>query len=135
MPDKQLNIIIIDDDALSVFTIERLIKKSSPSTVVQSFLSGEKALAHFSALDRGSFPNVILLDLYMPVMDGWQFLEAYQAKGFENKFSTIYILSSSIDERDATLAEEHGLIQEFLKKPLQKEKLASLLAHHLAIIR
>ncbi len=130
MLNKQLNILLIDDDPLNTFTMQRLIKKCSPNVSVKSFESGEKALSYFANLDKQDFPHIILLDLYMPEMDGWEFLEEYQKRGFETNSCTIYILSSSVDDRDTILAEEHGLVQEFLKKPLEREKLLLLLEHH-----
>jgi CheY-like chemotaxis protein len=130
MLNKQLNVILIDDDPLNAFTIERLVKKAAPDAIMQSFQSGAEAFAYFAGLASGDFPNIILLDLYMPEMDGWQFLDNYRLQGFSSKQCTIYMLSSSIDKRDIFLAEEHGLIQEFLKKPLSREKLISLLAQH-----
>lgn len=130
MHNKQLGIFLIDDDPINIFTIEKLIKKCNANALVKSFDSGKKALAYFENLDEQDYPDIILLDLYMPQMDGWQFLDAYQEQGFKKSSCTIYILSSSVDERDAVLAEEHGLIQEFLKKPLGKDKLTDLLSYH-----
>lgn len=134
MHDKNLNVFLIDDDPINIFTIEKLIKKCDANALVKSFDSGEKALAYFENLDVQNYPDIVLLDLYMPEMDGWQFLDAYQEQGLKKSSCTIYILSSSVDERDAVLAEEHGLIQEFLKKPLDKDKLINLLSYHHAII-
>lgn len=134
MHDKNLNVFLIDDDPINIFTIEKLIKKCDANALVKSFDSGKKALAYFENLDVQNYPDIVLLDLYMPEMDGWQFLDAYQEQGLKKSSCTIYILSSSVDERDAVLAEEHGLIQEFLKKPLDKDKLINLLSYHHAII-
>ncbi len=134
MLNKQLNVILIDDDPLNAFTIERLVKKTVPDATMKSFHSGASAFAYFSKMNSNDFPHIILLDLYMPEMDGWQFLDEYKLQGFTAKQCTIYMLSSSIDKRDIFLAEEHGLVQEFLKKPLTKDKLTSLLSHHLEAI-
>ena len=128
MLNKQLNVVLIDDDLLNAFSIERLVKKTAPDATMKSFKSGAEAFEYFSEIDiNNDFPNIILLDLYMPEMDGWQFLDKYRLQGFDSKPCDIYMLSSSIDKRDIFLASEHGLVQEFLKKPLSKEKLLNIL--------
>jgi len=130
MSDKHLNICVIDDDALNRFTTEHLIKKCISDVNISLFDGGGQALSYLKTLDKQDFPDIILLDLYMPEMDGWQFLDAYQSQGLETTLCTIYILSSSVDERDIALAEGNGLVQEFLKKPIGKDRLATLLSYH-----
>ncbi len=130
MNEKSLIVWLIDDDPLNTFAIERLIKKLLTGSAVKVFHEAKKALDSLVLVKENEFPYVILLDLYMPEMDGWQFLEKYQELRFDNAISTIYILSSSVDDRDIDFAESHGLIQAFLRKPLGKENLSEILTKH-----
>jgi CheY-like chemotaxis protein len=70
--------------------------------------------------------DYILLDINMPKMNGWQFLNALQASSLKAK-SKIYILSSSIDETDITTAKTHPLVIDFIEKPLSLDKLAEII--------
>jgi CheY-like chemotaxis protein len=130
MNEKPLVICLIDDDPLNTFAIERLIKKLLVGSIVNVFHEAKNALASLETTAEDEFPHIILLDLYMPEIDGWQFLEQYQQLNLDKYFSTIYILSSSVDERDIAFAESHGLVQAFLRKPLEKSSLLELLEKH-----
>ncbi|MDQ7918564.1 response regulator [Mesonia sp. MT50] len=69
---------------------------------------------------------MILLDLSMPVMDGWQFLDEFTKVKIEKKI-TIYIVSSSIDPMDYERAKSYNDIQNYIIKPVQTEDLKSIL--------
>ena len=73
-----------------------------------------------------TLPEVILLDLSMPVMDGWQFLDEFTKVKIEKKI-TIYIVSSSIDPMDYERAKSYNDIQNYIIKPVQTEDLKSIL--------
>ena len=70
-------------------------------------------------------PEVIFLDLNMPIMDGWEFLDEF-GKLSEEKDIRIYILSSSVDSRDMERAKKYGMVNGFIAKPLTDAKIKEL---------
>ncbi len=95
--------------------------------------NGIEAIDFFKKLDNGeisieSFPDIIFLDLNMPVMDGWDFYETFKREfvHFEEK-TKIFILSSSINPKDVERAKNEKSIVAFLAKPLNAENLEKVL--------
>src|SRR5258706_10238 len=94
---------IVDDDPIYRFTTLRSIERQQLATKVLEFNSGGEALLFLagSSADPATLPDVILLDINMPLTDGWMFLEQFdQMKKSLAKSITIYMVSSSIDQRD-----------------------------------
>lgn len=110
-----LTIVLIDDDPISTFLTEKLISSLilKPCKFMK-FQSAKKALEAISNVDL----NYLFLDLNMPEMDGWAFLDNFQPRNEEIK---IYIVSSSIDERDILKASQYSQVKEYLSKPLIKK--------------
>jgi CheY-like chemotaxis protein len=74
---------------------------------------------------------MILLDLNMPFMDGWEFLTAFEAiRDSLSKSIVIYVVSSSIDERDALRARSYGDVQDYLEKPVTTDRIRTLLSEY-----
>ncbi|MDO9001253.1 MAG: response regulator [Bacteroidota bacterium] len=117
-------IYIIDDDETNNYIAELLIKSVLPDVKLTGFTNPIKALSGFT--DSNIEPNdVILLDLNMPQMDGWQFLEKFNEK---NIACRVFILTSSLNPLDRELAANNPSVTGFISKPLTKEKINSMLA-------
>ena len=95
-------IYIIDDDAITIFGIKKILKRTVVSDTIFEFENGAQALNSIirNLTEKGTTPDVIFLDLNMPIMDGWQFLEALLKIPIEKKL-IINIVTSSIDPVDA----------------------------------
>ena len=115
-----LRVVLIDDDPISTFITENLILKnvSEPVTFFK-YTCAKSALNEFS--DLGA--NYLFLDLNMPEMDGWSFLDSLNKE--ENK-TEIFILTSSVDQRDIIKASKYDLVKEFFSKPLLKKNINSI---------
>ncbi len=115
-----LTIVLIDDDPISTFVTEKLISKNvkEPCQFFK-FQSARVALEQIN----GIRPNYLFLDLNMPEMNGWDFLDRFIP---QYKDPQIYILSSSVDERDITKASQYQVVKEYLSKPLIKKYIKSI---------
>lgn len=123
-------ICIIDDDKLYQFTIQKVIEKTQKASQIISFPNGYEAInffkSHLSQPDK--LPEIILLDINMPIMDGWQFLNEYLS--LENqivKKSIIYVVTSSIDNADKLKVKSLERIKDFVVKPVSKDRLVEIL--------
>lgn len=119
---------IIDDDAMYVNLITRIIDTKKLSKNLLIFGNGKEALDYFvgalNNIKNQGIPKVILLDLNMPVMDGWQFLTELGKRRFENlSNTTIYIVSSSIDAADLERSKALEMVADFLIKPVSFDQL------------
>ncbi|MCH7410973.1 response regulator [Belliella sp. DSM 111904] len=107
-----LKIVLIDDDPISTFVTEKLISKyiKEPCRFFK-FENATDALQDIGEIH----PNYLFLDINMPEMTGWDFLEEFSPADYQPE---IYILSSSVDERDINKANNYSLVKKYLSKPL-----------------
>lgn len=120
---------IIDDDKAYVFLTERVIKMKKLCKQLLIYENGKIALDELShlLLTKSDFPEVILLDINMPEMDGWQFLDEFvKIKPLAKSKITIYIVSSSIDERDVARARSYDEVSDYVLKPINYDALDKL---------
>jgi len=117
---KQLySTFIIDDDPIFVLLFKKIIQKSERFNRVQNFPDGQYAIEELIKMNnQGSgMPDIIFLDLNMPNIDGWQFLDAIEKHSFISKLN-IYIVSSSIDTHEIERAKQYKCVKNFISKPI-----------------
>lgn len=118
-------IFLVDDDPINNLINKRLLSKTGLSQNIREFLGGEDALLLLKEVpDKDHL--LIFLDINMPVLNGWEFLNKY-LENFPTRNDRIIILSSSIDFQDRQRAQEYHIVAGFLEKPLTLEKIASQL--------
>ena len=114
-------IVLIDDDPINNLINKRLISKLDLSSNILDFLDAEKALKYLcSSYDRKKV--LIFLDINMPAMNGWDFLNHY-AKIKNSRKDRIIMLSSSINHQDRQKSLDNKDVEGFIEKPLTREKL------------
>lgn len=112
---------IIDDDLLYQLLTTKIIEKSKLFFSISSFNNGKKGIeALLNRLEnKEPLPDIILLDINMPVMDGWDFIEEMgMLESLKNKQITIYIASSSIAIEDKNKSKTYSAILGYLSKPI-----------------
>jgi two-component system chemotaxis response regulator CheY len=124
-----MKIAIIDDDPLCHFLHRKLIQTVSIEHQILRYNNGLEAM-EFLILNMGRpelLPEVILLDINMPIMNGWQFLEKLRLLMPSGYAPEIYLVSSSTDTRDAESAAQYPELRAFLQKPLTKTQVSQIL--------
>lgn len=124
-----MKIAIIDDDPISQFLCRKLIEKISPSHQLQVYANGLVAYEFFKthAHHPGTLPELILLDINMPAMNGWQFLDALRSLQVPAYKPSIYIISSSLDDADHQKAKNFEELRGFLNKPLSQQQMRAVI--------
>lgn len=117
-------VFIIDDDTIHQRIAQIMIEKYQLFDEYTSFVEAEKACAFLreNKARPQNLPDVILLDLNMPVMDGWDFLDHYE--GFKDEVAKairIFIVTSSVDEKDILKAKRYSIVKGFISKPLSPD--------------
>ncbi|MBW3467967.1 response regulator [Arthrospiribacter ruber] len=115
-----VKIVLIDDDPISTFVTEKLISKNI--RIPHQIYKYDNAINALKELDAIN-PNYLFLDLNMPEMTGWDFLEEFDPGKTKPE---VYILSSSVDERDIDKARNYSLVKKYLSKPLIKKYIKTI---------
>jgi CheY-like chemotaxis protein len=121
---------VVDDDVIFQVIIRKIIERSEMFSVISIFPNGKEA---FLALKDASkhnemMPNIILLDINMPIMDGWEFMEEISSMEDQNiKQINICISTSSIAEEDKNRAKNYPSILNYLSKPISVNDLLNVL--------
>ena len=124
-----MHIVLIDDDYISIFLTTKLLQRENFTDNITSFQLPQEAVYYLQNTLPDQVPDVILLDLNMPIMSGWDFLDAI--KPFESQLAgrcSIYILTSSLAPSDKLKAEEYSLVTSVIPKPLDGPKLQAIRA-------
>lgn len=115
---------IVDDDEISIFVTSVLLETEGFARQIESFLCAEEALQKLLHGAEENWPQLIFLDLNMPILNGWTFLDALtvQQARFRGKCH-IFILTSSVDPLEKERAAQYALVKGFLRKPLDQSEL------------
>lgn len=131
---KQLDtILLIDDDPAINFLHKHVIKKEGVAKEIIAHQSAEEALEYLkeNAKNGYHYPELIFLDINMPGMDGWEFIEEYEKLDNTLEQSKIVVmLSTSTDPKDQKKAEFKQVINQFLNKPLKAADIQYILEHN-----
>ena len=118
---KNKKIWVIDDDPIYQIIVKKIIEKSEMFTEIYSFKNGKDAIDNLykSSENSESVPDIILLDINMPIMDGWEFMEELGLikTNFNNEI-VVYIVSSSIAIEDKNKSKSYENILGYLSKPI-----------------
>lgn len=132
--EKISEVCVIEDEKIQLFLLKKFLERSEMVERITQFENGKAA---YDALQSRTaqnqpLPDLIFLDLNMPVWDGWEFYDAASSLPGFGKVTT-YILTSSLSTDDRETAQKFGLSGHYLTKPLGFEKLKEILAAELKL--
>lgn len=132
---KQLNcIMLIDDNKIDNFFHERVIKKQNAAQHIIIKESGQDALDYLTAGDAVIQPELIFLDINMPGMNGWEFIEQYRQLDEKlQKAMIVVMLTTSENPDDKAKAATQGILSDFRSKPLTKEMLEEVIGQYCSV--
>ena len=127
--DLKSRVFIIDDDPIHQRIAQIMISKHNLFDEYFSYTEAQKAIDFLQENKKNeeTLPDVILLDLNMPVIDGWDFLETFETlvKEFK-KGIRVFIVSSSVDEKDVLRSKTYVAVKGFISKPLSPDIIRSI---------
>lgn len=125
----EYHFVLIDDNEIDLLLHQKTIEMTITDALVSSFNNGEKALS-FMKETNPNHKYILLLDINMPIMDGFQFLDAFSQ--FNNEILSqckTFLVTSSSNQFDISRAHNNSLVSSMINKPLSKEKILNLLTH------
>ncbi len=130
---QKTRLLFIDDDEINNFILQELFAEEE-DLELKFFSDSPAAFEHLRILalqKPHQLPDIIFMDIKMPILDGFEFLERLQEEGFLNdKPVDIFLLSSTLDNRDVKRAASYSNIRELVTKPLTVDKYRMLIARH-----
>jgi len=121
---------IVDDELVSIYLTKHLLIEEGFSDDITTFLSAEEALTGLLQNITENMPQVIFLDLNMPGMNGWEFLD--ELTSYKEQLPgccQIYILTSSLDTSDMAKSKKYASVGGFIHKPIDKADIQEIMAH------
>ncbi|GEL11379.1 Response regulator receiver domain-containing protein [Flavobacterium glycines] len=119
-------ILCVDDDPITLMLCKKVITKASFSNNIITAKNGEEAIQYFDSIlnkETDKLPQLVFLDLNMPVMDGWDFLNIFNTPKYSEVTTKIVVLSSTIDPEDHQKSKNFPMVIDFLSKPITNEML------------
>ncbi len=113
-------IYLVDDDPIQNLLTSQLIQNANIDLEYKIFNNGEEVMAE---IEQGGKPHVILLDINMPIMDGWEFLDVYSTR---KKQADVYMLTSSSNGDDLARADNYKCVKGYYTKPINAETIKGI---------
>ncbi|MDQ8004569.1 MAG: response regulator [Pedobacter sp.] len=128
-PSSKINLLVIDDDDINIFIISKIVEKTGYDVEIVAKHNGQLAIDYIKELtaNNEALPHLVLIDINMPILNGWEFIEAFEALKLDID-NDMYMLSSSVYENDIEKAKSYKSVKGFISKPLSIDRLKELLA-------
>ncbi|MFN8417508.1 MAG: response regulator [Cytophagaceae bacterium] len=121
---EKATICIVDDDEIFQFITKKTFERLNRKDDLYIFSNGEEAIQYFLSHQELK-PDVIFVDINMPIMDGWDFME--ELERIQMNYPQIFMVSSSIDDKDLTKAKSMPLVKDYITKPIDESTIKVIL--------
>jgi len=118
---------IVDDSEMDRYLIKRFVEKSNRFDEIYDFTNGEEAIDSIVSQGLENIPDIILLDINMPIMDGFQFLEKLTELRPDLTGTSVFMLTSSDHDKDREKAIRFPAVKGYFIKPFKREYISELL--------
>ena len=121
---SKIKLLVIDDDDINIFIISKIVEKTGYDVEISAKHNGQLAIDYIKGLllQNETLPDLVLVDINMPILNGWEFIEAFEKLDIQNS-NPMYMLSSSVYENDIEKAKSYKSVKGFISKPLSIERL------------
>jgi response regulator of citrate/malate metabolism len=132
--NKSISVMLIDDNKIDLFIHSEFIKQMNISHTILEYSFATEALFFLRNNEKDKWPNLILLDIHMPIMNGFDFLDKYAELPLSLRENCkIIVVSSSLDTGDKIKSKESPYVLELIEKPMNTDKLKKILVEHKVI--
>ena len=120
----EFNFLVVDDDDVNLYIMTRLVERTAYKTNMITKTDGNSGIDYLQQLiqNKEPLPTLILVDINMPISDGWEFLDRYKQLAIEQNID-VYILTSSVFDIDIERSKDYEFLAGFISKPITVEKL------------
>ena len=122
MQENSKQVFVVDDDEIFHFILRKMLEQQAEKLEITSFLSAEDAIEKLQVLPSYSLPSLIILDMNMQRMNGWDFIEAFRESSLAQQIPII-MCSSSLDMRDMQKVKRTPELKAYITKPLDPDKM------------
>ncbi|MEO7211356.1 response regulator [Mucilaginibacter sp.] len=129
---KMVTACIIDDDDIFIYGFKKFMEIRGVSAEILNFSNGKEAIDYLkNPFYANNLPDIIFVDINMPVMDGWEFTQNFEEiKSHMGKKISVYFISSSVDINDISRAKNNPAIEDYILKPISESYVADIINSH-----
>lgn len=132
--NKKLKVMLVDDNEIDLFIATEFIRRRNIADNIVVFKSSQEGLAYLMGTPKNQWPDLILLDVQMPLMNGFDFLEQFSSMQVDSAISpAVVMVSSTLDFGDLAMARANSAVLDILPKPLKVTDLVALLESNAVI--
>lgn len=121
---NEKTILLVDDSRALKLLTKLLLQEPYPNMQIDDVYDGVEAMEYLDI--EGNIPDIILLDMNMPRMNGYEFLLEYKKRGYHNRHTKIYMLTTSTLDSDRKKVMETGLVSGYFEKPLTENNVRKI---------
>jgi len=127
--ENKIKILLVDDDEINSFILKKLIEKVEVRSSIETCINGQEAFDYLKGIahDAEKLPDIMLIDVNMPLMNGWELLAAFPLLGIEKVIDKYILTSSSADADLQKYKDLKAVLKGYIIKPISRERLQEIM--------